>query len=30
VVEAISKVPTGPGDQPQTPVVVEQVKLHEE
>jgi peptidyl-prolyl cis-trans isomerase A (cyclophilin A) len=30
VVEAISKVPTGAGDRPQTPVIVEQVKLHEE
>jgi peptidyl-prolyl cis-trans isomerase A (cyclophilin A) len=30
VVEAISKVPTAAGDRPQTPVVVEQVKLHEE
>ena len=30
VVEAISKVPTDGQDRPTTPVVVEQVKLHEE
>ena len=30
VVEAISNVPTGAQDRPQTPVVLEQVKLHEE
>jgi cyclophilin family peptidyl-prolyl cis-trans isomerase len=30
VVEAISKVPTGPQDRPVTPVTLEQVKLHQE
>ena len=30
VVEAISKVPTAAADRPITPVVVEQVKLHQE